>query len=218
MDLKSLLNQALHSDIVQQGQKQLKQQSSSGTLKSLGAGAVGGGLVNLLMGSKKSKKLGKKMGINALKIGGVAALGALAYKVYNDSQSSPVSPEPQSEFREDDPIHSELILKAMIAAAKADGHVDTQEMDRIENALKESEVGHQLQSIIHNELHKPLDPNEVARLAATPQQAAEIYLASLIVIDEQNFMEKAYLQELAKQMQLAPEVINQLEAQLRIEQ
>ncbi|KIE22335.1 hypothetical protein SE23_02255 [Vibrio sinaloensis] len=218
MDLKSLLNQALNSDIVQQGQKQLKQQSSSGTLKSLGAGAVGGGLVNLLMGSKKSKKLGKKMGVNALKIGGVAALGALAYKVYNDTQSNQMSPEPQNEFREDDPIHSELILKAMIAAAKADGHVDTQEMERIENALKESGVGHQLQSIIHNELNKPLDPNEVARLAATPQQAAEIYLASLIVIDEQNFMEKAYLQELAKQMQLAPEVINQLEAQLRIEQ
>lgn len=218
MDLKSLLNQALNSDIVQQGQKQLKQQSSSGTLKSLGAGAVGGGLVNLLMGSKKSKKLGKKMGVNALKIGGVAALGALAYKVYNDSQTNQASPEPQSEFREDDPIHSELILKAMIAAAKADGHVDTQEMERIENALKESGVGHQLQSIIHNELNKPLDPNEVARLAATPQQAAEIYLASLIVIDEQNFMEKAYLQELAKQMQLAPEVINQLETQLRIEQ
>ncbi|CAK4066903.1 tellurite resistance TerB family protein [Vibrio sp. 16] len=218
MDLKSLLNQALNSDIVQQGQKQLKQQSSSGTLKSLGAGAVGGGLVNLLMGSKKSKKLGKKMRVNALKIGGVAALGALAYKVYNDSQTNQASPEPQNEFREDDPIHSELILKAMIAAAKADGHVDTQEMERIENALKESGVGHQLQSIIHNELNKPLDPNEVARLAATPQQAAEIYLASLIVIDEQNFMEKAYLQELAKQMQLAPEVINQLEAQLRIEQ
>lgn len=218
MDLKSLLNQALNSDIVQQGQKQLKQQSSSGTLKSLGAGAVGGGLVNLLMGSKKSKKLGKKMGGNALKIGGVAALGALAYKVYNDSQTNQASPEPQNEFREDDPIHSELILKAMIAAAKADGHVDTQEMERIENALKESGVGHQLQSIIHNELNKPLDPNEVARLAATPQQAAEIYLASLIVIDEQNFMEKAYLQELAKQMQLAPEVINQLETQLRIEQ
>lgn len=218
MDLKGLLNQALKSDIVQQGQKQLKQQSSTGTLKSLGAGAVGGGLVNLLMGSKKSKKLGKKMGVNALKIGGVAALGALAYKVYNDSQTNQASPEPQNEFRENDPMHSELILKAMIAAAKADGHVDTQEMERIENALKESGIGHQLQSIIHNELHKPLAPNEVARLAATPQQAAEIYLASLIVIDEQNFMEKAYLQELAKQMQLAPEVINQLETQLRIEQ
>tara|TARA_Y100001956_G_scaffold76656_1_gene86063 strand:+ start:1659 stop:2312 length:654 start_codon:yes stop_codon:yes gene_type:complete len=216
MDLKSLLNQALNSDLVQQGQKQLKQQSSSGTLKSLGAGAVGGGLVNLLMGSKKSKKLGKKMGINALKIGGVAALGALAYKVYNDSQTNQASPEPQNEFREDDPIHSELILKAMIAAAKADGHVDTQEMERIENTLAETGIDQDIQSLLHSELNKPLDPGEIARLATSPQQASEIYLASLIVIDEQNFMEKAYLQELAKQLQLAPAVITQLEEQLHI--
>ena len=60
MDLKSLLNQALSSDIVQKGQQQLKQQSNSNTLKSLGAGAVGGGLVSLLMGSKKSKRWAKK--------------------------------------------------------------------------------------------------------------------------------------------------------------
>ena len=78
MDLKGLLNQALNSDLVRQGQQKVQQQSGSNTLKSLGAGAVGGGIVNLLMGSKKSKKLGKKVGKNALKIGGAAALGALA--------------------------------------------------------------------------------------------------------------------------------------------
>lgn len=217
MDLKSLLNQALNSDLVKQGQQQLKQQSNSSTLKSLGAGAVGGGLVNLLMGSKKSKKLGKKVGKNALKIGGVAALGALAYKVYNDYQSNQASPSPTTEFQEADTIHIELILKAMIAAAKADGHVDSVEMDRIERTLTEAGIDQQVQSLIHTELNKPLDPIEIARLATSPQQAAEIYLASLIVIDEQNFMEKAYLQELAKQMQLAPEVVNQLEAQLRVD-
>ena len=40
-------------------------------------------------------------------------------------------------------------------------------------------------------------------------------LPQLIIADEQSFMEKAYLQELAKQLQLAPEVIEQLELQLR---
>lgn len=213
MDLKSLLNQALNSDLVKQGQQQLKQPSSSSTLKSLGAGAVGGGLVNLLMGSKKSKKMGKKLGKNALKIGGVAALGALAYKVYNDHQKQQPSSPVQDDFNADDAIHSELILKSMIAAAKADGHVDQQEMERIEAALKEAGANSSLQSLLHSELNKPLDPNEIALLARTPQQASEIYLASLIVIDEQNFMEKAYLQELAKQLQLDPQVTQQLELQ-----
>ncbi|KJY67406.1 hypothetical protein TW78_23180 [Vibrio coralliilyticus] len=215
MDLKGLLNQALNSDLVRQGQQKVQQQSGSNTLKSLGAGAVGGGLVNLLMGSKKSKKLGKKVGKNALKIGGAAALGALAYTVYNNWQGKQNTASVQEDFNAHDTIHNELIIKAMIAAAKADGHVDAEEMQRIESTLKEAGADAGLQTMLHNELNKPLDPSEIARLAQSPQQASEIYLASLIVVDEQNFMEKAYLQELAKQLQLAPEVTFQLEQQLQ---
>ena len=216
MDIKSLLNQALSSDIVRQGQQQLKSSSTSSTLKSLGAGAVGGGLVNLLMGSKKSKKMGKKVGKNALKVGGAAALGALAYKVYNDWQASQTNPATPSNdtFNAQNSIHEQLILKAMIAAAKADGHVDETEMVHIETAIAQAGADEQLKTLIHQELNKPLDPSQVAQLATTPQQASEVYLASLIIIDEQNFMEKAYLQELAKQLNLAPEVTQQLEMQL----
>lgn len=215
MDLKSLLNQALNSDIVQQGQAKVKNSSGSSSLKSLGAGAVGGGLVSLLMGSKKSKKLGKKLGKNTLKVGGVAVLGALAYKVYNDYQSKQTSTGTTESFNAQDDYHSELILKAMIAAAKADGHVDQQEMAHIESTLEQSGADNALQQLVHEELNKPLDPAEVARLARSPQQASEVYLASLIVIDEQNFMEKAYLQELAKQLRLDGEVTYQLEQQLQ---
>ncbi|WP_341660412.1 tellurite resistance TerB family protein [Vibrio sp.] len=215
MDLKSLLNQALNSDLARQGQQKVQQASSSGSLKTLGAGAVGGGLVGLLMGSKKTKKLGKKVGKNALKIGGAAALGALAYSAYNNWQSKQSDAGSSESFDGEDAIHQQLILKAMIAAAKADGHVDGDEMQRIESTLKEAGADGQLQSLMHTELNKPLDPSEIAKLAQSPQQASEIYLASLIVIDEQNFMEKAYLQELAKQLELAPELTAQLELQLQ---
>ncbi|MCY9805784.1 tellurite resistance TerB family protein [Vibrio scophthalmi] len=215
MDLKSLLNQALNSDIVRQGQQQLKKQSSSGSLKTLGAGAVGGGLVGLLMGSKKSKKMGAKIGKNALKVGGAAALGALAYKVYNDWQGKQSTPATSNEpFDQNQPIHSQLIIKAMIAAAKADGHVDNDEMAQIDAAIEQSGGDQHLRELIQQELNKPLDPIQIARLASTPQQAAEVYLASLLVVDEQNFMEKAYLQELAKQLKLDPEVTQQLEMQV----
>lgn len=216
MDIKSLLNQALSSDIVRQGQQQLKSSSTSSTLKSLGAGAVGGGLVNLLMGSKKSKKMGKNVGKNALKVGGAAALGALAYKVYNDWQANQTSPTTPSNdtFDAQNSIHEPLILKAMIAAAKADGHVDETEMVHIETAIAQAGADEQLKTLIHQELNKPLDPSQIAQLATTPQQASEVYLASLIIIDDQNFMEKAYLQELAKQLNLDPDVTQQLELQL----
>ena len=222
MDLKSLLNQALKSDLIKQGADALGKQSSniksssnSSQLKTLGAGAIGGGLIGMLMGSKKSKKMAKKMGSGALKIGGAAALGALAYKVYNDWQSKQDAQGVNETFDPDDNKHAKLILKAMIGAAKADGHVDEEEMARIEQALTEMGADDHVRQLVHQELHKPLDPAEIARLATSPQQASEIYLASLIVADEQNFMEKAYLQELAKQLNLSPEVTHQLEAQLQ---
>ncbi|MCE7728437.1 tellurite resistance TerB family protein [Vibrio campbellii] len=222
MDLKSLLNQALKSDLIKQGADALGKQSSniksssnSSQLKNLGAGAIGGGFIGMLMGSKKSKKMAKKMGSGALKVGGAAALGALAYKVYNDWQSKQDAQGVNETFDPDDNKHAKLILKAMIGAAKADGHVDEEEMARIEQALTEMGADDHVRQLVHQELHKPLDPAEIARLATSPQQASEIYLASLIVVDEQNFMEKAYLQELAKQLNLSPEVTYQLEAQLQ---
>ena len=222
MDLKSLLNQALKSDLLKQGSDALSKQtsnikssSSSSQLKTLGAGAIGGGLIGMLMGSKKSKKMAKKVGTGALKVGGAAALGALAYKVYNDWQSKQDAQGVNETFDPDDNKHAKLILKAMIGAAKADGHVDEEEMARIEQALTEIGADDHVRQLVHQELHKPLDPAEIAHLATSPQQASEIYLASLIVADEQNFMEKAYLQELAKQLNLSPEVTHQLEAQLQ---
>ncbi|WP_272164911.1 tellurite resistance TerB family protein [Vibrio diabolicus] len=222
MDLKSLLNQALKSDLLKQGADALgkqtnniKSSSNSSSLKTLGAGAVGGGLIGMLMGSKKSKKMTKKIGSGALKVGGAAALGALAYKVYNDWQSKQSGQGVHETFDPDDSKHSVLILKAMIGAAKADGHVDEEEMARIEQALVDMGADEHVRQLVQQELNKPLDPAEIANQATSPQQASEIYLASLIVADEQNFMEKAYLQELAKQLQLSPEVTQQLEVQMQ---
>lgn len=231
MDLKNLLNQALNSDLVKQGSSSLKQGASGlgdmakdkNNLSALGAGAVGGGLVGLLMGSKKARKMGKK----AAGIGGAAALGALAFKVYNDWQSGQSLPEQNQSEQANQPQiapavmdtfdenqHSILILKAMIASAKADGHVDADEKQKIQQAVASLGADEAVNQLVSSELEKPLDPSEVAQSVASPEQAAEVYLASLLVADEQNFMEKAYLKELAKQLGLADDLVIQLEQQV----
>ena len=105
------------------------------------------------------------------------------------------------------------VLKAMIAAAKADGHVDEAERERIGKALESLGAGTEINIFMQRELDKPLDPADVARGVEGPEAAAEIYLASLLMVDEQNFMEKAYLEELARQLRLAPELVASLEAQ-----
>lgn len=222
MNLNSLLSQALNSDLIKKGSEAVKQSSSSGNLQALGAGAVGGGLVGLLMGSKKARKVGKKVA----GVGGAAALGALAFKVYRDWQSNQSTPQTEAPANQDFPTqaqlpqldenqHSVLILKAMVAAAKADGHIDDQEQQKIQQAVSALGADDSVNQLVTQELSKPLDPSEVARSASTPELASEIYLASLLVVDEQNFMEKAYLKELATQLNLAPDLVLQLEQQIQ---
>ncbi len=56
----------------------------SSFLTGLGGGALGAGALGLLLGSKKARKIGGKVAM----YGGMAALGALAYRAYGDWQRS----------------------------------------------------------------------------------------------------------------------------------
>jgi len=55
----------------------------------------------------------------------------------------------------------------------------------------------------------------VARAASTPEIASEMYLASLVAADDQNFMERAYLDELARQLGLDPALRQRLDREYR---
>ncbi|MHA6196926.1 tellurite resistance TerB family protein [Pseudomonas wadenswilerensis] len=224
MNTRGLLDQLLKS-----GQDLLQKQSgnapkSSGGLGGLlsgvgvGGGAAAAGALGLLLGSKKARKYGGK----ALTYGGLAALGVLAYKAYGNWQAQQAS-APKGEPQTLDRLppaqveqHSEAILKALVAAAKADGHVDARERELIEGEfVKLSGNDRDLQHWLHAELNKPLDPADVARAAATPEMAAEMYLASVLLVDEQHFMERAYLDELARQLRLDPALKLELERQVQ---
>ena len=103
----------------------------------------------------------------------------------------------------------------MVAAAKADGHIDARERQVIEGEFSRVNQNAELQHWLKAELEKPLDPSEVARAATTPEIASEMYLASLMAADEQNFMERAYLDELARQLKLDDALKVRLEQQLK---
>ena len=75
----------------------------------------------------------------------------------------------------------------------------------------------ELQQWLHNEINQPLDPAAVARAASTPEMAAEMYIASVLMVDEEHFLERAYLDELARQLKLDPGLKAELEAQVRRE-
>ncbi|MDY7568634.1 tellurite resistance TerB family protein [Pseudomonas sp. CCC4.1] len=188
-----------------------------GLLSGAGGGALAASALGLLLGNKSARKYGGQ----ALTYGGLAALGVLAYKAYGNwqaNQGTAPQTEPQTIDRVPAPQveqHSQAILKALVAAAKADGHVDERERQLIDGELNKLNGDPALRQWLQAELNKPLDPAEVARAGSTPEIAAEMYIASLILVDEEHFMERAYLEELAKQLKLDPGLKIELEAQVK---
>jgi uncharacterized membrane protein YebE (DUF533 family) len=226
MNTKGLLEQLLKagSDLMQQkstssGSYHSQSGSSVSKLMSgFGGGALSGGALTMLLGSKKGRSLGGKV----ITYGGLAALGVLAYKAYSNWQQQNKGTvdqhEPQTVDRLPAPQaeqHCNAILKALIGAAKADGHIDQQERELIDGEIAKLTSDLNLQRWFDQELAKPLDPADIAQAATTEEMAAEMYLASLLVINEQNYMEGAYLQELARQLKLPVELKAELEFQAK---
>lgn len=236
MNLQSLLNQVLAG--VQGG----GQPTGGGAPRSGGSdmgkylvGGAAGGALGLLLGSKRGRSVGGK----ALKYGSVAAVGALAWKLYQDHQAKqqaqaalPQQPvgipsHPAQSHRvpaalpapswEQMPVvqieaHAQAMLKALIAAAKSDGHMDERERDLLQGELSRLNADPATRAWVEAELKRPVEPADVAAAVTSPEMAAEVYLASLLVVDETTTMERAYLDELARRLNLPPALKADLEA------
>lgn len=191
--------------------------SLAGMLKGKGGAALAGGALGLLLGSKKGRKMGGKV----LTYGGLAALGVLAYKAYDNWQQNNQS-QPLNSTAGAVPVGTAVpetqckaILVAVIAAAKADGHIDDREREIIDAEVAKLTADPQILHFVDSQLKMPLDPAAVAKMANDQATAAQMYLASLLVIDEESFMERSYLSELAKQLNLPESLQQALKQQVR---
>jgi uncharacterized membrane protein YebE (DUF533 family) len=182
-----------------------------------GTGMLAGGVLGLLLGDKRVRKFGGK----ALTYGGAAALGALAFRAYSNWQqqkaAAGAAPAPQAAQFLPAPAedHSRAVLKALIAAAKSDGHIDARERGLIEEKLASLADDPALRSWIDQEVARPLDPAEVAAAAPSMEVASEMYLVSVLAVDAESFMERAYLDALATQLKLPAELRAQLETEAK---
>jgi len=232
LDTRALLNSLLEGgrELAQQGRGYAKQgigmaadrlnapqheASRSGFNKGLLGGAVGAGVMSLLLGTQT----GRKIGGTGLALGGIAALGKLAYNKWEEykAQSAAVEapeapPVDQLEGEQAD-ARARALLSAMIAAAKADGHMDEAERAAIQEKL--SPLGEAATSFLFEEMAKPADPAAVAAGADDPQAKAEIYAVSALVCGDPVPEERAYLDRLAAALGLPGPVAEGIEAEIR---
>lgn len=233
MDPKKLIEQFLGGgagstgDLVKQAKDKFLPQGGGG----FGGGALGGlaagGLLGVLLGNKKMRK----MAGGAVGYGGAAALGALALKAWQtwqENQQAQQQPAPQpagqgapaqlQRLAADGKPFELALVRAMIAAANADGHIGPEENRTIFEQVNRLNFDADDKAFIFDSLAHPLTAYQIAALAGGPDQASEIWLASRLAIDPDDPREQAYLQTLASALNLPAGLTEQLDRQLSQQQ
>ena len=226
-DAKKLLDQFLGSQIPGLSGSVKDRAGQAGQLAKSNPLATGA-IVAALLGTKT----GRELAGNVAAVGGVAAiagLGYLAYKNYKSGQSPQTVPQPapqaetpllpppaDSAFHPQSGQHSNdfalTLIRAMIAAAKADGHIDASERANIMDKVHAVDLGSEAEAFIQNELANPLDIEDLVAAARTEEQRVELYAATRLTIDPDTRAERGYLDLLAGRLGLADALIDHIDA------
>jgi uncharacterized membrane protein YebE (DUF533 family) len=200
---------------------------SSGVAGGLAGGVAGGALSSALM-SKKGKKHAK----NLLAAGGLAAIGSLAWKAYRNYQDNATSTEPAVQpapapataasppapaswaaLQEQDFALANtstegsrglLLIRAMITAAMADGHMDNAERSAILGKMESLNLDADEKALVVDEILHPKSMEDILRAVVDQESAIEVYAASVLAIDESRPEAATYLNELAQRLSLPP--------------
>lgn len=177
-----------------------------GSLKEGGSAGGGlGGLAGMLGGAGASAEAGGLGGLlDSLGAGGAgnSGLGGLLNSALQGEQ---VDATPDQEQQ------AEIMLRAMINAAKADGEIDAKEQQQIAEHL--DDITPEEVALVQQIMSEPLDLNAlVQQIPAGMEQQA--YFMSLLAIDLDHQAEAQYLQNLAQGLNLSPQVCNAIHEKL----
>ncbi|HYD31128.1 MAG TPA: tellurite resistance TerB family protein [Azospirillaceae bacterium] len=176
---------------------------------------------------------------------GLAALGYLAYKTYQDyqrnnpsssqpGQTTPSSGQPQARqggeslgerlmgmMRPEQRAQPEaalgdekalLLIRAMVAAAAADGQISPDERQRMLSRLDDAGAGPEDHRVLEQELAAPQSVDSLVRLVRDAETAEQVYVVSAMAIEPDTDAERSYLQYLAARLNLDPQRIQALQA------
>lgn len=110
--------------------------------------------------------------------------------------------------------HAQLILQAMITAAKADGQIDGSEMERIVGRLEQDGADDAARAFVLEEMRAPPDLDRVVSAVDSPELAVKVYAASLLALEVDTPAERDYLRRLAERLGLDPATVQRVHGAL----
>jgi len=202
--------------------------TGSGVGAGLAGGVAGGALVSAL-----TSKSGRKAAKSVAQIGGLAAVGALAWNAYKKYQgedsaalqgSATPAAQPQAAARpvvwqqlpqeqfaalgsDQGSSQGLLVLRAMIAAAMADGQMSSQEQGRIMERLDSLGLSREERSTLFDEISHPLPSAALAAQVQDPVVAIEVYTAAAMVLDNNCVAGGNFLDQLAAGLKLPESLV-----------
>ncbi|MGD9364875.1 MAG: tellurite resistance TerB family protein [Desulfobacteraceae bacterium] len=108
-----------------------------------------------------------------------------------------------------------LLIRAMIAAANADGMIDAQERGRILDKLKSVDLSNEERQFIIHELLEPKPVQEIIDAVDRDELARQVYAASIMAITIDTDAEKVYLKDLSKGLGLGANDVEDIHRQLK---
>jgi uncharacterized membrane protein YebE (DUF533 family) len=152
---------------------------------------------------------------------GIAVLGALALNAYEryrqsqaDAAAGPQGDAPQAASgggaEQVDDGEAVLLIRAMVAAANADGRIDAEEERNILGRLERAGAIAEQRDFLQRELRNPAALETLLRDVRGPQMAERFYAASALAIKADTDAERSYLRYLADRLSLKPQESNDL--------
>jgi uncharacterized membrane protein YebE (DUF533 family) len=190
------------------------------------AAAGAGGLGAIVLGTPA----GRSLAVGALKLGALALIGGLAYKAYQnysegrplisgeDKQALLAEAAPDGSGFEPDAVTNDgatLYIRAMIAAAAADGRLDDAEQQKILGGLQQAGLEPEAQAFLEQELQSPATAEALAAAVTSPAEAVQVFTAARLAIDLDTAEEHDFLVALANRLGIDPALAQHVDATAR---
>ena len=189
--------------------------------KSRSAGALGGNKNGSAGGGGIEEALGGLPGGNQ---GGVGGLGGLFNGLGGGGTSQQsggigdilgsfmIDPQQAGQLHPtaDQEQQAEVLLRAMLNAAKSDGQIDKAEQERIVESL--GDISESEKQFLRDEMSAPLDADAFVR-SIPKGMVLQVYLLSLTSIDLDSKAEAQYLNKLAQGLGISPRACNHIHQQ-----
>jgi uncharacterized membrane protein YebE (DUF533 family) len=186
--------------------------------------AAAGTLAGLLFGTGS----GRAIAGHAARLGGLAAIGGLAYvALRNYQQGKPVvqgtvddvsavlglgkAPEGYADAAGSTDETASILLRAMVAGAYADGQMTPEERALIVGQLDSLGLGQAEKSYLDGVLAAPLSIRMIAASCTTDEMKAQAYIAAHLGMTVQNAPQTQFLKDFAVALGLDPQLVAHLD-------